>query len=199
MTNREEDESLLTVNTVGQESPTQTSKVSSSEKSDDSGLNGTEHNNAAESTNDGANNIKTPETNGVITDIQWPSEKNPSSASPSSGFSDDDSLTGLNEGEGKTILQVVEMVKQKGKKGLIREYALIRSKQPDGNFENARMGHNVSRNRYTDVLCFDHSRVILSKSLQDENSDEQSSDYINANFGNYSRKIFYCYSYLLMF
>jgi len=185
------------VNTVGQESPTQASKVSSSEKSDDSGLNGSaEHNNAAEATNDGGA-IKTPETNGVITDMQWPIEKNPSSASPSSGFSDDDSLTGVADGEGKTILQVVEMVKQKGKKGLIREYAVIRSKQPDGNFENARMGHNVSRNRYTDVLCFDHSRVILSQSLHEENSDEQSSDYINANFGNYFQFELLCDVYVM--
>lgn len=189
MTNREEDETLLTVNTVGQESPTQTSKIVSSEKSDDSGLNGNDHN-ALESTNDAAN-IKTSDTNGVITtDIQWSIEKNPSSASPSSGFSDDDSLqTGVNESEGKTILQVVEMVKQLGKKGLMREYGEIRAKQPDGNFENARMRHNITRNRYTDVLCLDHSRVILSESFQDENSEDQPSDYINANFGNYRKFI----------
>jgi hypothetical protein len=181
MTNREEDDVLLTVNAVGQQSPTQNSKTIIHNKSDDeSGLNGSEQ---SEAPNEGTN-IKTSEANGVITDIHWP-ENPPSSASPSSGFSDDDSLTGVNDvGEGKTILQLVEMVKQMGKKGLIQEYAEIRARQPDGNFENARMRHNVTKNRYTDVLCYDHSRVILSNSVHDEENDEQSSDYINANFGN---------------
>lgn len=190
MTNREEDETLLTVNTVGQESPTPTSKILSSNKSDDdSGLNSTDHK-VDEASND-CTNIKTTETNEVLTEIQWPENNPPSSASPSSGFSDDDSLTGVNESEGKTILQVVAMVKQLGKKGLMREYGDIRAKQPEGNFENARMRHNVTKNRYTDVLCYDHSRVILSDSVQnrdmhDENSEEhEASDYINANFGNF--------------
>lgn len=188
MTNREEDDVLLTVNTVGQvESPTQNSKTILHNKSDDeSGLNGSEQ---SEAPIDGTTNIsKTSESangvNGVITEINW-QENPPSSASPSSGFSDDDSLTGVNEvGEGKTILQVVEMVNQMSKKGLIDEYTEIRARQPDGTFDNARMRHNVTKNRYTDVLCYDHSRVILSSSLQDEDTDEQSSDYINANFGN---------------
>lgn len=37
--------------------------------------------------------------------------------------------------------------------------------------------NNLTKNRYTDVLCYDHSRVILS--LID---DDLNSDYINANF-----------------
>lgn len=36
---------------------------------------------------------------------------------------------------------------------------------------------NLAKNRYTDVLCYDHSRVILSQI-----DDEPTSDYINANF-----------------
>lgn len=36
---------------------------------------------------------------------------------------------------------------------------------------------NLAKNRYTDVLCYDHSRVILSQL-----DDEVTSDYINANF-----------------
>lgn len=39
------------------------------------------------------------------------------------------------------------------------------------------MRTNLSKNRYTDVLCFDHSRVILS-----QENEEPTSDYINANF-----------------
>lgn len=36
------------------------------------------------------------------------------------------------------------------------------------------MRNNLTKNRYTDVLCYDHSRVVLSR--------EDGEDYINANF-----------------
>lgn len=103
-------------------------------------------------------------------------ENSPSSAS--SGFSDDDSLAGM-EGGGdyKTIEQIVEMVKAMGKQGLIKEYAEIRARPPDGIFTQARHRNNLAKNRYTDVLCYDHSRVVLSQVDDDPNSD-----YINANF-----------------
>ncbi|XP_018805132.1 PREDICTED: tyrosine-protein phosphatase non-receptor type 9 isoform X4 [Bactrocera latifrons] len=99
------------------------------------------------------------------------SENPPSSAS--SGFSDDDSLAGQ-EGDPKTIEQIVQMVKEQGRKGLVKEYAEIRNRAPEGTFVYARMGNNLTKNRYTDVLCYDHSRVVLSR--------EDGEDYINANF-----------------
>ncbi|KAH8275097.1 hypothetical protein KR018_011784, partial [Drosophila ironensis] len=102
------------------------------------------------------------------------SENPPSSAS--SGFSDDDSLAGQ-EGDPKPIEQIVQMVKQHGRHGLIKEYADIRNRAPEGTFLHARMRTNLTKNRYTDVLCFDHSRVVLAH----EDGDELS-DYINANF-----------------
>lgn len=40
-----------------------------------------------------------------------------------------------------------------------------------------RLKANVSKNRYTDVLCYDHSRVILSAE-----DNDSCSDYINANY-----------------
>ncbi|XP_075159032.1 protein tyrosine phosphatase Meg2 isoform X2 [Haematobia irritans] len=101
-------------------------------------------------------------------------ENPPSSAS--SGFSDDDSLAGQ-EGDPKTIEQIVQMVKALGRQGLVKEYAEIRSRAPDGTFLHARMRNNLTKNRYTDVLCYDHSRVVLSRVDGDEVSD-----YINANF-----------------
>ncbi|KAM7347662.1 protein tyrosine phosphatase Meg2 isoform 2-T2 [Cochliomyia hominivorax] len=101
-------------------------------------------------------------------------ENPPSSAS--SGFSDDDSLAGQ-EGDPKTIEQIVQMVKTLGRQGLVKEYAEIRSRAPDGTFLHARMRNNLTKNRYTDVLCYDHSRVVLSRVDGDELSD-----YINANF-----------------
>lgn len=124
----------------------------------------------------------TPETNGIITD-QWMSSENPPS-SASSGFSDDDSLTGggANEsggGDPKTMEQVVDMVRKMGRKGLLKEYAEIRARQPDGSFDNAKLRSNLTKNRYTDVLCYDHSRVVLSHEGDD---DDPTNDYINANF-----------------
>lgn len=62
-------------------------------------------------------------------------ENPPSSAS--SGFSDDDSLAGQ-EGDPKTIEQIVQMVKTLGRQGLVKEYAEIRSRAPDGTFLHAR-------------------------------------------------------------
>lgn len=41
-----------------------------------------------------------------------------------------------------------------------------------------RLRNNLVKNRYTDVLCYDHSRVILSQG----DDDDPTSDYINANF-----------------
>lgn len=63
------------------------------------------------------------------------SENPPSSAS--SGFSDDDSLAGQ-EGDPKPIEQIVQMVKQRGRTGLIKEYADIRNRAPEGTFLYAR-------------------------------------------------------------
>lgn len=40
-----------------------------------------------------------------------------------------------------------------------------------------RLRANQSKNRYTDVLCYDHSRVCLSQI-----DGDATSDYINANF-----------------
>lgn len=73
------------------------------------------------------------EGGGPISEL-W-AENPPSSAS--SGFSDDDSLAGT-EGDPKTIDQIVQMVKERGRQGLIKEYAEIRARAPDGTFTNAR-------------------------------------------------------------
>ncbi|KAK9879317.1 hypothetical protein WA026_004170 [Henosepilachna vigintioctopunctata] len=97
----------------------------------------------------------------------------PSSAS--SGFSDDDSLHG--EGAALTVTQLVAHVRDKGRQGLAEEYAEIRARPPDGTFNVAKLKNNLPKNRYTDVLCYDESRVILS-----EIGDEQDTDYIHANF-----------------
>lgn len=122
MTNREEEE-LLSQGVIADhhsgDSQTQTATLNTADNEGVRNIfNGHE----------GTNNAVTPATeiaasdiNGIITDLHW-SENPPASASPSSGFSDDDSLTGANDiADAKTIEQIVEMVKQLGKKGLIKE------------------------------------------------------------------------------
>lgn len=114
-------------------------------------------------------------TNNINVD-SWAEEGNinpPSSAS--SGFSDDDSLHG--DGAALTMPQLVEYVRDRGKTGLVQEYSEIRSRPPDGTFNVAKTRNNLPKNRYTDVLCYDHSRVILS-----EIDGDADSDYIHANF-----------------
>ncbi|CAH1729580.1 unnamed protein product [Chironomus riparius] len=187
MTNREEDELLS--QTVESSDPDQLIATitangnNNNNNDDDSGtttltINGSENNGTT--AQNGTTEISTQETNGIITDIHWTATENPpSSASPSSGFSDDDSLTGgTNEtGDPKTIEQVVDMVRQMGRKGLLKEYADIRAQPPNGNFDHAKLRSNLTKNRYTDVLCYDHSRVVLSN-----DEDDPTNDYINANF-----------------
>lgn len=194
MTNREEDELLSQTVTVESSDSDQLAATviattdvgattnNNNNNEEDSGpttltINGTDNDSSSAAQN-GTTEISTQDTNGIITDIHWTTTENPpSSASPSSGFSDDDSLT--NEtGDPKTIEQIVDMVRQMGRKGLLKEYAEIRARQPDGTFDHAKMRSNLTKNRYTDVLCYDHSRVVLSTF----DDDDPTNDYINANF-----------------
>ncbi|GLG95390.1 Tyrosine-protein phosphatase Lar [Gryllus bimaculatus] len=100
----------------------------------------------------------------------------PPPSSASSGFSDDDSLH-CDVGHGLTLEQFVESVKSRGRAGLVQDYAEIRARPPDGSFNYARLRAHNLKNRYTDVLCYDHSRVLLSQI-----DGDSCSDYINANF-----------------
>ncbi|KAK5650431.1 hypothetical protein RI129_001460 [Pyrocoelia pectoralis] len=114
-------------------------------------------------------------TNNINVD-SWAEEANlnpPSSAS--SGFSDDDSLHG--DGTALSMPQLVDYIRERGRLGLIQEYAEIRVRPPEGTFNVAKIKNNLPKNRYTDVLCYDHSRVILS-----EIDGDKDSDYIHANF-----------------
>lgn len=145
------------------------------------------------------NNNNTNNLNNNTNNESW-TENPPSSAS--SGFSDDDSLAGSGDGgDYKAIDQIVEMVRERGRGGLMAEYAEIKMRAPDGTFTHARLLTNMQKNRYTDVLCYDHSRVVLSSAAtghepiagQDgdfhgllgdsvDGPGSMTTDYINANF-----------------
>lgn len=77
---------------------------------------------------------------------------------------------------GLSLEEFIQYMNTKGRKGLYEEYNMIKSKPVEGTFECARLRENQLKNRYTDVLCYDHSRVRLSPG---DAADE--TDYINAN------------------
>lgn len=79
------------------------------------------------------------------------------------------------EATGVSLQEFIESLNIKGKKGLHDEYSYIKSSPPTG--ELARSRANATKNRYIDVLCYDHSRVKLPVI-----DDDPSSDYINANY-----------------
>ena len=78
---------------------------------------------------------------------------------------------------GMSLDEFIEHVRVKGRRGLHDEYAEIKARAPSGTFNHARSFENSVKNRYSDVLCYDHSRVILNPEF-----NESKSDYINANF-----------------
>ncbi|XP_078470447.1 uncharacterized protein LOC144732748 isoform X3 [Lampetra planeri] len=80
-------------------------------------------------------------------------------------------------------LQQVGVRDESGQDGFTREYSKLKRKsvkhRNDRSFPTAagELPENSKKNRYKDILPFDYSRVVLS--LQ---TDEATSDYINANF-----------------
>jgi len=89
--------------------------------------------------------------------------------------------------DGYSLEDFILYVRKKTRNGLFDEYQEIKSRPPDGTFDHARMAENLVKNRYTDVLCYDHTRVVL-----DRDDNDRESDYINANFvdGYKQRKAF---------
>lgn len=78
--------------------------------------------------------------------------------------------------EGFTLEEFIEKL-NKGRNALFEEYDQIRRMPPAGTFEHSQRKSNHSKNRYTNVLSYDHSTVKLP--LLENDSD---SDYINANY-----------------
>uniref|UniRef100_A0A8C1RVG2 Tyrosine-protein phosphatase non-receptor type 9 n=1 Tax=Cyprinus carpio TaxID=7962 RepID=A0A8C1RVG2_CYPCA len=63
--------------------------------------------------------------------------------------------------------------------GIYQEYEEIRKEPPAGTFDYSKKASNQIKNRYSDVLCLDQSRVRLCPL---NNEDDETSDYINASF-----------------
>ncbi|XP_044160405.1 tyrosine-protein phosphatase non-receptor type 9-like isoform X2 [Bufo gargarizans] len=88
---------------------------------------------------------------------------------------------------GMTVLGLVQHVKRMKKRGIFQEYEEIRKEPPVGTFDVSKKPYNQAKNRYSDVLCLDQSRVKLGLIGTDETTD-----YINASFmDGYKRKYAY--------
>lgn len=104
-----------------------------------------------------------------------------SSGEASPGLSDEEcggGGAGAGAGGGETPAALLARLRTQGRRGLVAEYEEIRAKPPHGTFHNAKLPSNLAKNRYTDVLCYDHSRVLLSQT----DPDDPTTDYINANY-----------------
>uniref|UniRef100_A0A8D3AI61 Tyrosine-protein phosphatase non-receptor type 9 n=1 Tax=Scophthalmus maximus TaxID=52904 RepID=A0A8D3AI61_SCOMX len=80
---------------------------------------------------------------------------------------------------GMSVHELVDHVKRRKKKGIYQEYEEIRKEPPSGTFDYSKKLSNQIKNRYSDVLCLDQSRVRLCELSDDE---DETSDYINASF-----------------
>lgn len=117
------------------------------------------------------------ENNIDVDSVDAPRKKRPTSSTSSmSNNAVEDSLH-MPEADGMDLDQLVEYTRSMRRRGLMEEYASIKMESPAGTFTASKAKHNLPKNRYSDVLCLDHSRVKLST----QNNDP-SSDYINANF-----------------
>ncbi|KAL0821133.1 hypothetical protein ABMA28_005754 [Loxostege sticticalis] len=98
-----------------------------------------------------------------------------SSGEASPGLSDEECGGGAG---GETPAALLARVRALRRRGLAAEYDDIRARPPNGTFHHAKLPSNLAKNRYTDVLCYDHSRVLLSQT----DPDDPTTDYINANY-----------------
>ena len=117
-------------------------------------------------------------TNGADGHAAAEDEQQPqlASANSLSDDGDDDASHIPAETSGMTLSEFIEHVRSKGRQGLYEEYSEIKNRPPMGTFHHSRAYENQAKNRYTDVLCYDHSRVILGEEGNEEG------DYINANY-----------------
>ncbi|CAG2106473.1 unnamed protein product [Medioppia subpectinata] len=80
---------------------------------------------------------------------------------------------------GMSVEEFIQHLKDTGRRGLHDEYSAIKARGPDGTFEVSRLRVNQCKNRYTDVPCYDRTRVKLSLIDGDPNTDYLNGNYVN--------------------
>jgi len=84
---------------------------------------------------------------------------------------------------GVPLVQYIQMIRDLGRKGLGDEYDSIVKSEGSGTFMVSMNPINMRKNRYTNVVCYDHSRVVLEPyDLPDGLNPNDPMDYINASF-----------------
>ena len=118
------------------------------------------------------------------------SDNDEDTATRDNDFTHDDTILDMG---GMALHEFIEHTRSKGRRGLYDEYAEIKSRtgprsQEEFNrlFNTCCNMENTTRNRYTDVHCYDHSRVKLGQKMSCESTGATktvvTNDYINANF-----------------
>jgi len=92
----------------------------------------------------------------------------------SSAFGQD---VGLRNEGAMTVMEFMEHMMKLTRRGIQNEFANLKRLAGSGNFQSTRLPENVKKNRYTDVLCLEDSRVKLV-----DLDDSLKTDYIHANF-----------------
>ncbi|BFY98162.1 hypothetical protein BsWGS_01202 [Bradybaena similaris] len=103
--------------------------------------------------------------------------RSPSSRSSTSSWSEEPAATNMDISTGHIVLSYMED-HLKNQDRLDREWEAVSSYVADPcSIKVATDQSNMRKNRFADILPYDHSRVILSS-----NSNVSNSDYVNANF-----------------
>ena len=84
---------------------------------------------------------------------------------------------------GVPLNQFLDLIRDKGRKGLGDEYEVTISGENNGTFYVSTNPINMRKNRYINIACFDHTRVVLEPyDLPEGSNPNDPMDYINANF-----------------
>lgn len=87
------------------------------------------------------------------------------------------------DASGLSLDQFLDVIREKGVKGLGEEYYELVRTERSGTFLVSQNPVNMRKNRYINVVCYDHTRVVLEPyDLPDGISSNDPLDYINASY-----------------